>query len=112
MPPSSAAITTWWIYCISYLMALSLNTASASSAAHRLPQATITTPKAEQGGLGTMTPGLEGRAVIAIGASHSREAGRQTRGRLPIRPQERETTQTRESLDYVPMTNDSGFRAN
>lgn len=39
----SVVITRWWIYCIGWLMALSLNTASASSGAHSsLPQSSAT----------------------------------------------------------------------
>ena len=33
MSPLSVVITPWWIYCICYLTAVSLNTASALSAA-------------------------------------------------------------------------------
>src|SRR5258707_6336634 len=83
---SSAAITTWWIYCISYLMALSLNTASASSAAQRLPQPTVTTLKAEQSGLGTITLGLEG-IIKASAADVARRLPRTATNSMELRRQ-------------------------
>ena len=58
MRPLSAAITTWWIYCVSCLMALLLSTASASSAVQRLLQPTVMTLKTEQSVLGAMKLGL------------------------------------------------------